>query len=561
MAERSKKDQIRKRVEAMRQERTSFVQHWRELSEYTQPRRGRFLITDRNKGDKRHHKIINSVGSEALRICTSGMFAGTMSPARPWFALETDDPQLMEYAPVKNWCYDVEGLIRRVLASSNFYNQAPVMLSEMILFGTGCMLHVDDFEDVARFYTQTAGSYMIAQNNRMDIDTLAREFEWTVEQVVAEFGYDQVSKGIQNQYDNGNYDAWVPIVHFIGPNRNYDKSQIESKYKKYKSCYYERDGTGKDFLRESGFDEFPAYCPRWGVANEDIYGTDCPGMIALGDVKSIQHQEKRKAQAIDKMVNPPLKGPPSLRNVPVSSLPGSLNIYDADANREGLTPLYQVTPQIGELRQDMEAIERRVKDAYFVNLFMAISEMEGIQPRNQLDLTERNQERLLQLGPVLERLQGEFQNKLIDRVFNQLVEAQVIGGARGLPIPSELSGKPLKVNYISTLAMAQRQTATTGIERVAGFTANLVAGGWAQAGDKFDADQAIDEYAKAIGVPPRVIIADEQVAQVRDARAQMQQQQQAMMAAQAAADTAKTVGDTDTSGQNALTDIINAASR
>ena len=203
------------------------------------------------------------------------------------------------------------------------------------------------------------------------------------------------------------------------------------------------------------------------------------------------------------------------------------------------------------MRLDIEAVERRINSAFFVDLFLAISNMEGIQPRNQLDLAQRNEERLVQLGPVLERLHGEFLTHLIDRVFNQALRAQILPEA-----PQDLQGTDLKVRFISTLAMAQRSVVTADIERLSLFTSNLVAGGWETALDKFDADQAIDEYSKAIGVPPQVVLSDDAVANIRAQRQQQIEQQQLLEAAQSAAQTAKTVADTDTEGKNALTDLI-----
>lgn len=552
------KQKKNKRVEAMRAERQSFLDHYRELSEFIQPRRGRFLITDRNKGNKRHNRIINSAGTTALRTCAAGMFSGTMSPARPWFNLETEDTDLMDYQPVRVFLYQVEQLFQRILNSGNFYNQVPVMLTEMVQFGTGCMLHLDDFQDVARFYTQTAGSYMVGQNNRMEIDTLAREFEWTVSQIVSEFGYDACSQMVKQQYDKGNYDQWCPVYHLIAPNSQYDERKFENTYKRYSDCYWEPGNSDKNaYLREGGFDEFPAYCPRWGVTNEDIYGTDCPAMVAMGDIKGLQVQERRKAQGIDKLVNPPLKGPPSVRNVPISSLPGSMNIYDGDSTKEGLTPLYQVNLPIREMREDIQSVEQRINDAFYVKLFLAISEMEGVQPRNQLDLTERNQERLLQLGPVLERLQGEFQNKLMDRLFVQAFKSGIIGGENGIKIPPQLSGKTIKPKYVSALAMAQRQSSTTGIERLMQFSGQAAQLGFSNILDNLNQDEAFTEYSKGVGVPPTIINSADKVQSSREARAQQMQQEQAMAAIQQGAQATKTLSQSDTQGQNALTNVLN----
>ena len=160
----------------MKKERTSFIPHYKGLSSFISPRRGRFLTTDRNKGTIVHQSIINSKATWALRTARAGLFAGVMSPARPWFRYEMEDQALMEFQPVKIWLENLEKLVRRIFNQSNLYNMAPVMLGELLQFGTGCMSHVDDFDDVARFYTHTAGSYLIGQDQRGNVVTVVREY-------------------------------------------------------------------------------------------------------------------------------------------------------------------------------------------------------------------------------------------------------------------------------------------------------------------------------------------------------------------------------------------------
>ena len=518
------------RLGTLKKEFQSFESHYKELSQFVQPRRGRFFVEDRNKGDKRYSSIINSHATQAQRTARAGLFAGTMSPTRPWFNLVTPDPALMEFQPVRIWLADRERTIRAIFNQSNFYNMAPVMLGELLLFATGCMFHVDDFNDVARFYTQTVGSYYISQNERFEVNTVVRQFQRTTEQMVKQFGLLNISTKVRDDWDRGNYDQWHDVVHFIEPNPDEDNSKLEAKFKPFRSVYYEPHSADKEkFLGFSGFDEFPAYCPRWDITNEDVYGTDCPGMTSLGDVKGLQIEEKRKAQGIDKMVNPPLHGPASLRNVPISSLPGGATLYDSPSQGNTLAPIYMVNPQLNELMLDIDKVERRIDKAYFVDLFNAISNMEGVQPRNQEELLQRNQERLLQLGPVLERVHGEFLAKLIDRTFNQMVRADLVP-----PAPPELEGQELEVRFISSLAMAQKAVAVGGIERLASFV-----GGLAQMNpdvvDKFDFDQSVDEFANAIGVPPRIVVTDEKVEEIRAEKARQQQIQMAMEAAKAAA--------------------------
>jgi len=539
------KEQLHMRVGALKQERSSFVDHWKELQQFVSPRRGRFLVDDRNKGDRRHQSIINSTATRSLRIATAGLLAGIMSPARPWFSLSTPDPDMMEYQPVKLWLHRCEIVMRAIFAQSNLYRASPQMLKETLLFATGAMTHVDDFEDVARFYTLTIGSYMIAQNDRQVVDTLGREFQMTTEQLVGQFGLDNVSASVREAYQRGDYYTWHNVTHCIYPNTEARGSSPFSRDAAYRSVYYEPGQEKAAILGMKGFRRFPAYVPRWDTTGEDVWGTECPGMIALGDTKGLQIQEKRKAQAVDLMVRPVMTGPASLKNQPFSQLPGGLVVYDDGGGSNQFRPAWQVQPQLGDMREDMKSVEQRIEDAFYVGLFLAISNMEGIQPRNEFELIQRNQERLLQLGPVLEHMHGEFLSPLIDRTFEQIMDANIMP-----PPPPELAGQNLKVDYVSTLAQAQRAVATQGMDRLAAVITGLAATpGLESVVDKLDADQLVDEYAQVIGTPPRIVRPDDAVEEMRAARQQAQQAMDAMGMMQAGAETGKTMAEAEAVGQ------------
>lgn len=556
MPDQTERDRFQRRISAMTQERQSFDPQYKNLSRFASPRRGRFNNQDRNKGGKHFwNNIINSQATWALRVATAGMFNGIMSPSRPWLMLETDDPDLLEFGPVKEWFHIIQETMRRIFNQSNLYNMAPVMIQEELLFGTGCMSHVDDLQDLARFYTHTAGSYLIQQNDRFVVDTVARQFERTVEQIVTEFSVrggpvnPKISTAVKDQYANGNLDAWYPMVHFVEPNRNFISGSLRPTERPFRSVQYEPGNVDKDaFLSDKGFNEFPFYCPRWEVTNEDVYGTNCPGMTALGDVRQLQLQEKRKAQGIDKMVSPPLHGPAILRNQAVSSLPSGGTFYDAPGQQNVLRSVYDVQLRLDELAKDMERVENRIGRAFFLDLFLAITDMEGIQPRNQLELMQRNQERLLQLGPTLERQFGEFLDPMTSRMFNQMVREE------GLvpPPPEVLQNRPLRARYVSTLAMAQQAVSTGNIDRLVGFAGGMAEAGWPEALEKVDAQQAVDEYASLIGTPPRLIRSDDDIAKRAAARAQQEQMAQNLALGQQAADVAKTAGEASVSEDNIL---------
>ena len=480
--------------------RTSHEPQWKSINTFMAPRRSRFEESDTDKGDRRWNAIINNIATKALRTATAGMLAGSMSPARPWFALSLLDPAIMERADVRLWLHGVEQVILAVLRTGNFYQTAQLVLKELLLYGTACMTHVDDFDAVAWFYQEPLGSFYIGIDEKLNTNRLIREFQWTVDNTVSKFGLENVSSQVKNAYDRGDHLQKVDIVHHIQPNNILDLTSPFARGKPYIGAYYEKGTPGQkqsstELLGLEGFFERPFYAPRWETTGTDVYGTECPGIIALGDTRQLQGQERRKAQAIEKMADPPLQGPSGLAGGEVVNLPGGLTIYDIGNDNKGIRKLYDVDLSVQELRLDADAVERRIDDAFFVSLFLAISQMEGIQPRNELDLTLRNDEKLLQLGPVLQNIHGDLLNLVITRTFNQLVR----GGAIP-PAPDIIREQQLEVQYVSSLAQAQRAVATQGVDRVMNFALGVVAGGGDPTIlDNLDTDWAVGEYSRLVG--------------------------------------------------------------
>ena len=564
------------RKTALEAERSTFRPHWMELSAFVSPRSGRYFWTDVNRGDKRYNHIYNPRGTLSWRTARAGLFTGVMSPTRPWFKLETPDPDLMTYEPVAQWLYNVEQLLYAIFNEGNLYNMAPTMLGELILFGTGAMSHMDDFANVATFFQHAIGSYSLAQNGKYQIDTICREYQDTVKMLVETYGKN-VSRTVMNLYDRGNYEAKFPVMNFIEPNREHDPRKGGSQFKAWRSVTIELTGAvygaasmvsassgPSAFLADRGFDEFPCYCPRWDVTGEDTYATDCPGMTTLGDIKELQALARQASKANDKMVDPPLHGPASLRNTKINTLPGGATLYDGMDQQE-LKPVYTVMPQLDKHLIFTQAIEARCKEGFYEDLWRSLHSLEGVQPQNEMFLTQKQAEDMMMLGPVLEHVHGDFLTPLVNRTFSQVVRAGLLRGK--LRPPQELRGQKLKVRFISTLAQAQHAVETSGIDKLTGFIAGLAKAGFMHALDNLDVDETIRQYGRAIGTPPKLILPEQTVAAARkeqqDAQQQAQQTQQAstmagalQQGAQGAATLAQAPGP---NGQSLLANVAGAA--
>ena len=544
----TKKQSLERLRNTLKKERSSWDKLYRDLGDYILPGRLRFLTDNTNRGDVRNNRSHNNAAFMSARVLKSGMHSGITSPARPWFRLTTPDPDLADYGPVKEWLYQVTNRMQTVFHRSNLYNALPTIYGDCGTFGIAAAAIYEDANDMLRAYTFPVGQYYVASSARGDVDTLVRELKMTVRQLVQQFGEDNLSRAAKSLLKSNNLEQWIDVVHVIRPNDDFDPQSPLSKHKPIESTWYEKAGDEDKFLRQSGFDESPIVVPRWEVMGEDVYGNG-PGQVAIGDVKALQFMEKRKAQAIDKMVNPPMIGDSSLRTKKTSLLPGDVTYVDSSMGAQGFRPAFEINFDIGSVSQEIANTENRINSAFFADLFLMLA-MSDRRQMTATEVAERNEEKLLMLGPVLERLNDELLNPIIDRAFSIMLRNGAIP-----PPPDEIQGTDLRVEHISIMAQAQKMVATASIDRFTGYVGQLAQFDPSVL-DKFNMDQTVDEYADMMGVPATIVRGDDEVQGIRQQRAGAQERAQQQEAMQQQAQAAKTLSETDTQGENALSEII-----
>ena len=556
--------------------------YWRDLLDYTQPWRGRFTTTESGKGTRKLQKILNSRATEDLNILKAGMMASVTNPSINWIRLTLEDKDLAEEGPIKEWLGDVTKIINDIILKSNFYKTAPTIYGDMACIGTAALLVEEDFDTVVRFYAIPIGSYMIAVDNKGRVNQYAREFRYSVRQLIEKFSFEEgeplieaninwdlFSEKVKQFWETGLHNQWVDVCHMIVPNEEYDPSRLEAKYKKYASVYFEKGSTGNSsarnqrhnpsskadkFLQESGLDLFNVLVPRWEVVGEDAYGTNCPAMMAHGPNRALQTMERRKAQAVEHKVNPALAVPASLKKRKNSTLPGD-RVYmgSEDIRAGGIKPIYEVNFDTRELREDIQNNEFMVDAAFYRDAFAPISAdpVQGTPP-SAAEINQRVSESRLKLGGTTQNVNDDLLEPMVDIIFHY---GEMQG--RFPEAPPAIEGAELRVEFIGVLAQAQKTVALGGLREITDFAMNIAA----QTQDptlldKLRMDQLIDEYAEGTGVTPDVIVPDDEVEMIRAERAQQQQAQQAQEAMASMAGTAKDLSQADIGGQNALTKLM-----
>lgn len=327
------------------------------------------------------------------------------------------------------------------------------------------------------------------------------------------------------------------MIHAIEPRFDRQYGKRDSRNMPWRSVIIQidSDGTKDGILEESGFNEFPCVVGRWGASASDVYSEESPGMVALGDVRQLQHEQKQKGNSIDYIVNPPLIMPTAARDNEDDFEPGGRIYLDAPAQKDAVQSAWQVQMDINALRQDIAEVQQRINQAFSVDMFLMLSGQQ-MGKMTATEVAERHEEKLMMLGPVLSRLNNEVLKPLIERTFSILYRAGQLP-----PAPPELAGVELSIEYTSMLARSQRAIRANSLDQflqrigqVAQFDPNVLA--------KIDSFRIVDEYADYLSVAPSVVVPTEQAQQKIEAQQQAQQQAQQAEQMQQAADAVSKLG-------------------
>lgn len=528
---------------AMRQARQSWWTHWREVADYYLPHRYVWLLSDseRRARSARSQFILNSTGTLAARTLAAGMMNGITSPARPWFKLRLagygDD---LPYE-ARVWLDEVEKRMMLVMAESNFYNALAVLYLDLVVFGTASMLIYEDFDSVIRCYNPALGEFYLAQDSRLSVNTFAREFQYTVRQLVERFGEENCSSQVRDAWRRGGatLQNTHTVCHLIEPN---DQGHMSDQFA-FCEYYWEQGAPKGEILEKKGFFEKPGIFARWELTGNDAYGT-CPAMDALGDVIQLQHETKKKAQGLDKMVSPPLIADVQLQHRPMALLPNGVTFVQG-VNNIGVKPAYTVAVPIGELTLDIREIEARVREAFHNDLFRMISQLETVRSATEIDA--RREEKLVLLGPVLDRFESEGLDPAIRRIYATMARFKLLP-----PPPQSISDAPIEIQYVSILSSAQRAVGVVPLERWLGLVGNITP---VEPRVRHVPDwiETVRLYATEIGVPQRALKDRRAIEESIRAEEQTLAAQQAAQVGPVLVDSAKALSETQVGGgQNAL---------
>ncbi len=532
--------------------RQSYEPAWQDLADHFLPTRYKDVGKNPDAWRKMpilNDKLVDSTGILAMRTLASGLQGGMTSPARPWFQLSLTDQELSQNKNVKEWLDQVTKLMRKLFNGSNFYNAVHTLYGELGTFGTGFILELADFENGFRFIPFCAGEYCLDTNDKQRVDVVFRRFQMTARQLIMRFGIENLPSYVS--HNKAKVDDAYLVVHAIFPRNTKHLDQSIAQHMPFASVYWLEglSGASRDnakplhILSESGFSEFPGFGVRWDVIGNDVYGRS-PAMDVLPDCRMLQQMGITTLKAIHKSVDPPTAVSASLKSVGLDLTPGGINYVEAAPGQspQAATPIMEIRPDIQAARTAIQDVQKQIQQGLYNDLFRLLLNSESSKTTAK-EVAVREEEKLILIGPVLDRLHNEFFIPLINRTAKLMWRQGMLP-----PMPQELAGQDVKVEFVSLLAQAQKMVATSAVDKLMDFVKttstikdNIV--------DAINVDRAVDEYADYLGVSPSILRSQTEREEIRQSREQ----------AQAASEQTKTNLETQQKSIEAIKDISDVA--
>lgn len=552
------KRKYKQKVRQLADNRQNYEKRWKAIRDYQLPYLGYFDDTEdkTNPARRRDKKIYNGVAWESNQIFAAGIMSGLTPPSRQWFRLSFQNRELMDNSDAGEILDQRLDILNDVMNKSNFYNSVHSCYLELP-FGQAPLAVFGDSKVGVHFVPFTIGTYYYECGPDGTVNTFMSKTEMTAIQLADKFGKERLPANIQNELERDAGMSTKYVVYWlVEPNRMADNSRTDKFSMPFISLYWLEKSNDNEWLDIGGFQEWPIPVARYLVTGDESYAKG-PGWFAEGDSKGLQLLEKDDITAVELGIKPPMQATAEAAMKGINLVPAGKTIVKQDA---AVKPLFQVNINLQHLQEKIEQLEDRVKKHYSADLFRMLEQQ--TQTMTAREVIERTQEKMQQLGPVVQRMQFEFLSMIIERVYNILDRAGIFPPIEDSDMQQQLNGEEIKIEYISPLAQAQKMSGLVNIEQAFAFTAQA-----AQADPtlwyKVNLPETINRYFDMLGAPATMKRSDDEyeksVQQIQQQQAQEKQEQNAMNLAQAAApaaQAAKNATDAANDGNPALRQML-----
>jgi hypothetical protein len=530
------------RWSALKGERAPWESMWKELADYTMPRKTGSVDMVNSPTTSREARLFDTTQIDANATLANGQLSWMTPQATPWYAFEPS-AQLAENDEVKQWLGICTDNSRKALKSSNFYTSIHEFYMDRSCFGTAAIYCEQSKKGRLNFRNLPCGSFCIAEDDEGTIDTVFWETEMTARQMVQRFG-DNCSEIARKEAENpASASNKHRVIHAIYPRADHerDTGKRDKANMPVASVFFE-ESNGL-VCEVGGFWSMPVMVSRylvWHNGLGGIYGWS-PAWAALPDARQVNHLQMMMDALAEKTAFPPVSAPSSMEGEMDLSA-GAVNYYD-DAGGKGQSPISPIGI-VGNYNIGLQRIQEKqqtIRKHFHADLFEMFGNID--KQMTAAEVNARLREKVIQISPSFARLTGELLNPLLERVFQICIDLGLFPPPPSAAVEqiSETEGKLVMpiAEYTSRMEIELRTLVDTSFERTiekaaaaAQFKPDVL--------DNYDWDSMLRDQARQDGLKPAYLYPLQNVQESRLARQQAQAQQAQM---EQAMNSAKMAGD------------------
>jgi len=264
---------------------------------------------------------------------------------------------------------------------------------------------------------------------------------------------------------------------------------------------------------------------------------------ALPDVKQLMSMVLDEGKALKKMISPTYKGPAGLRNKKMIDAPAAF--IEEDESGRGLSPVYEVNPQVLEVESIIEKLKESIKEIFYNDLFSMILNT-AERSRTATEVNELKEEKMVLLSPLLQQIHSGL-GKIIDWVFSECIELDILPEP-----PVEIMGENMDIEFVSTLAQAQKAVKISAMERFTTFTINLAQNLDDSLKNKLNANKIIDDYADYANISPEQLVPTKTVEKRKQSQEEAQNQENQVKQMKEGSEIIKNIAGVDSYGSDLI---------
>lgn len=502
------------RHESLKGDTHHWKEHWSDIACFVMPEKDDIYYQNKyNNGQKDQSRLFDHTAILANEKLASALHGMLTNPTLDWFGFTSEIPEIDKRDDARKFFAKSSDVIHSTLNGSNFQEQIHQIYLDLGGFGTGWIAIEEDDETVVNFQTSPIFESTIDENSRGRIDTCFREYKWSYRKVLQKFGTDWIKDDYEKEQINKRLNEEVTILHAVYKNEKFNPAIKNFTEKAFDSIFILKDD--ETLLAKEGFNEFPFAIPRWSKISSEKYGRS-PSMTALTTIKYLNQVRKNHMIALQKTVNPPLAVSDKGLMSPLKTRPGAINYV-----RKGLDASKMVDPLFTGANpsasyQEIDNLIFMIREAFFLN---ELQLREGPQ-MTATEVLRRTEEQVRIMAPILGRLHNELLKPIIDRVFAILLRKNKLP-----EIPEILKGRDIKITYSSMIARSQRVAEIDNLTRAVGTAAPIIQMD-SNVIDYLDTDETFKLILKTMTTNVDIIRDENDVAEIRESRAEALQAQQ-----------------------------------